>query len=303
MKTLTVIMLLLLSGLPSFAGHQVHPKIQSSSEYGDHVITHMAFEGDWKTAITLFNQDKHQVTFTLKFYNNNGVAQKVTLKNIGNVSDVSGNIPVNGSTVVETVGFTNSGTLTGWANLETSDSISGFAIFTNRKGQEATVPLESYIAQQQILAFDNASGNVMGIALVNGDTYHVSHVTMIFYDRNGLEIGRDDFFLGTDAHVSYAMPDEWKFTAGQVGTVFIATDDIFSAVSVLGLRFNPSGAFTSVMAVQIPSELERSLPTPPVQVSQSGATALCVDGTLSYSKTASGTCSHHGGVMTWINHP
>jgi hypothetical protein len=34
-----------------------------------------------------------------------------------------------------------------------------------------------------------------------------------------------------------------------------------------------------------------------------GATALCYDGTYSYSEHASGTCSHHGGVARWINHP
>ncbi len=34
-----------------------------------------------------------------------------------------------------------------------------------------------------------------------------------------------------------------------------------------------------------------------------GATAQCRDGTYSYSQSASGTCSHHGGVRTWINHP
>jgi hypothetical protein len=30
-----------------------------------------------------------------------------------------------------------------------------------------------------------------------------------------------------------------------------------------------------------------------------GASAVCADGTLSYSKTRSGTCSHHGGVHWW----
>lgn len=29
-------------------------------------------------------------------------------------------------------------------------------------------------------------------------------------------------------------------------------------------------------------------------------TALCVDGTYSYSQSRSGTCSHHGGVRTWL---
>jgi hypothetical protein len=32
----------------------------------------------------------------------------------------------------------------------------------------------------------------------------------------------------------------------------------------------------------------------------SGATALCVDGTYSFSQHRSGTCSHHGGVAKWL---
>lgn len=43
--------------------------------------------------------------------------------------------------------------------------------------------------------------------------------------------------------------------------------------------------------------------TPSTNSSYSDATALCVDGTYSYSQHASGTCSHHGGVAQWINHP
>jgi Protein of unknown function (DUF3761) len=31
-----------------------------------------------------------------------------------------------------------------------------------------------------------------------------------------------------------------------------------------------------------------------------GATALCTDGTYSFSQTRSGTCSHHGGVAQWL---
>ena len=31
-----------------------------------------------------------------------------------------------------------------------------------------------------------------------------------------------------------------------------------------------------------------------------GATAICKDGTYSYSQSRSGTCSHHGGVKTWL---
>lgn len=31
-----------------------------------------------------------------------------------------------------------------------------------------------------------------------------------------------------------------------------------------------------------------------------GATAICADGTYSYSQNRSGTCSHHGGVAQWL---
>ena len=31
-----------------------------------------------------------------------------------------------------------------------------------------------------------------------------------------------------------------------------------------------------------------------------GASARCVDGTYSFSKHHSGTCSHHGGVASWL---
>ncbi|WP_229859485.1 DUF3761 domain-containing protein [Streptomyces poonensis] len=31
-----------------------------------------------------------------------------------------------------------------------------------------------------------------------------------------------------------------------------------------------------------------------------GASALCVDGTYSYSQHHRGTCSHHGGVAQWL---
>ncbi len=31
-----------------------------------------------------------------------------------------------------------------------------------------------------------------------------------------------------------------------------------------------------------------------------GATAICVDGTYSFSQHRRGTCSHHGGVRTWL---
>lgn len=40
-------------------------------------------------------------------------------------------------------------------------------------------------------------------------------------------------------------------------------------------------------------------PTTPTPTPPPGPTAICNDGTPSYSQHRSGTCSHHGGVRQW----
>lgn len=48
--------------------------------------------------------------------------------------------------------------------------------------------------------------------------------------------------------------------------------------------------------VHQPSRTESGLPP-------SSATAKCRDGTYSFSRGPRGTCSHHGGVASWLAHP
>jgi len=48
-----------------------------------------------------------------------------------------------------------------------------------------------------------------------------------------------------------------------------------------------------------PTTTTQPPPPPPTTTPGNGATALCRDGTYSYSKTHSGTCSGHGGVAVW----
>jgi hypothetical protein len=55
----------------------------------------------------------------------------------------------------------------------------------------------------------------------------------------------------------------------------------------------PNGSYTNVDGVEVCSPY--ASPSTPT-----GATAQCVDGTYSFSLHHSGTCSHHGGVATWL---
>lgn len=49
-----------------------------------------------------------------------------------------------------------------------------------------------------------------------------------------------------------------------------------------------------------PATKAASKPTPAPSVHPPGATALCRDGTYSYSQNRRGTCSWHGGVAQWL---
>jgi cytoskeletal protein RodZ len=55
----------------------------------------------------------------------------------------------------------------------------------------------------------------------------------------------------------------------------------------------PNGTYVNVYGNTVCSPY--SAPTTPA-----GATAQCLDGTYSFSQSRSGTCSHHGGVSTWL---
>lgn len=54
--------------------------------------------------------------------------------------------------------------------------------------------------------------------------------------------------------------------------------------------------YLAVAVLCCASAATASTPPPPP-----GATALCKDGTYSYSQHHSGTCSHHGGVAEWLD--
>jgi uncharacterized protein YraI len=55
-----------------------------------------------------------------------------------------------------------------------------------------------------------------------------------------------------------------------------------------------SEGYRSALGNFVPSPKPGTAGAPP------GATALCRDGTYSFSQSRSGTCSHHGGVAKWL---
>jgi hypothetical protein len=68
------------------------------------------------------------------------------------------------------------------------------------------------------------------------------------------------------------------------------------------ITFTPTTTLTPLPTqTSIPSRT--STLSPPTFDPLQGVTAICQDGTYSYSQHRQGTCSHHGGVKEWINRP
>jgi hypothetical protein len=83
------------------------------------------------------------------------------------------------------------------------------------------------------------------------------------------------------------QPDAQTFFDAHGGSPTNNVDDLDADHDGIACESLPSGTSVQPTSPSVPSNV----------------TAVCKDGTYSYSKTASGTCSSHGGVNYWVNHP
>jgi hypothetical protein len=73
-----------------------------------------------------------------------------------------------------------------------------------------------------------------------------------------------------------------------------ATIEVTASASAPATTNLPPATATPVERAQSPASAD-----PYPAATQAGATAVCADGSWSYSAHRSGTCSHHGGVHWW----
>jgi hypothetical protein len=237
---------LLATPLLTNAAQRPRPNITVAS--GDQVFTHIADGDQWTTSFTLINIDTSPANYTLSFYDDNGNPLSLGISGLGTATDISGTLPVNGSVVYQTTGGV--GVLQGWAYLAYDHVIAGTAVFTRRlPGNavdfEAAVPLESQFQDRFVIAFDNAGGYYTGIALVNASSGRTETVSVTFRDETGAAFLLDSFVMGPNTHTAFLVDDTYPATAGVRGVVEFSTNDSAAQLAGLGLRFNPTGSFTS----------------------------------------------------------
>ena len=140
---------------------------------------------------------------------------------------------------------------TGWAQLLYNGNVAAYAVFgqsTNGAAtQEAVVPLETRTPGSFVIPFDTTGGYATGIALANVSTVGAS-ITVIIRDDNGNILQTTSIGLAALGHTSFDLVSHYGITAQRRGTLEFQTP-AGGQISVLGLRFPPGPAFSTIPAL------------------------------------------------------
>ena len=207
----------------------------------------------WKTTIVLVNLSSIAVSARVNFYGDSGnplILPLVLADGSGIASSsIDLSMQARGSAVLQTEASTSSVSL-GWAEIEASGPLNGYAIFRQRlpglPDSEATTPLETIAPSSVAFFFDNVAGFQTGIAVVNLSASETT-VTAVFRDENGLQLGSSQFSIPRSGHSSFFLNSRFPTTANRRGIVEFQNQ---SGITGVGLRFSPSLSFTSVPVIR-----------------------------------------------------
>jgi len=220
-------------------------------------LAQVASGGGWTTTITIVNTSAAASQAVLYFFDNNGNPLQLPLSFPQNssthatvASTYSATLNAGAELVIQSSGPTNLPTMVGSAYLSTTGGISAFAVFTQVQGgrqQDAVVPLEDRTPGAFVLSFDNTANYSVGVALAN-IADQPGNVGVVIRDDTGALLLTSSIGLPAQGHTSFSLPSNYLITAQRRGTVEFDTPSS-GQISVLGLRFNPTGAFSSIPVI------------------------------------------------------
>ena len=245
-----------ISGLLSFTVEEADALITGLTSAGS--ITHLASAGYWTTTITLVNTSSSAAQVRLNFFDDSGnpLALPLSFPQSSSAatllaSSLGRTVQPGAQLVIQTTGPNNQPTLAGWAQVLTDGVLGGFAVFSQTIGntsQQAEVPLDTGKSGDYFVPFDNTNGSSSAIALANVTARAVTTAVAIRND-SGSVILSDTITLPAMGHRSFSLADKYgSVTAQRRGTLEFTTPSP-GQVSVLGLSFNATGAFSTVPTI------------------------------------------------------
>ena len=221
-------------------------------------ISHIAAQENWTTTFTLVNKSPAYSYAKLNFFGDPGSPLTLPLNfpplpSSGPLLAASPerSLPPNASMIIETGGPYTPPVQIGSAQLSATGNIDGFAIFHHEvTKQEAVLPLEVRNASSYVLAFDNTSGIVLGVALQNISA-QTANIPVIIRDDTGMQISTPGtvISLAGHGHTSFVLSDPvngFPITDNKRGTIEFDTP-AGGQINALGIRFTPpNNALTTI---------------------------------------------------------
>jgi len=213
------------------------------------VIPQIADGGGWQTALVLTNTTTNPATVNLSFFQDTGAGatQNWTLSFLETSSPQDLSLPAAGTLFLHTAG-TAATTSTGWAQMQASNGVVAYAIFTlrvsGRQDQDGTSEAAAS-ATRVLVPVDNTNGFATSIGISN-PTSSSESISVGWQPTSGSSAQLSSLTLPAQGHSAFATAQQFSATAGMSGLL-----EFYSAsgnISVLALRFNPTGAFTTAPA-------------------------------------------------------
>lgn len=218
-------------------------------------MAQIAVGGGWTTTITLLNTSSVTVRTHLDFYGDDGSAlvlpftfPQTASGNPATSSSLDNTLAPQTELLIQTTESSSQAAVAGWTQLSSDGNVTGYAVFSYSSSastlQEALVPLESGNPAQFFLPFDNTNSYQTGFALANVTNQSAS-IPVTIRDDQANKIYTGTIALAAHGHTSYLLPSQYAATANIRGMVELDTPS-GGQITVMGLRFNPTGAFSTL---------------------------------------------------------
>lgn len=227
------------------------------------VIPHIADGGGWKTSIALFNGFSGEtVRVSIIFRSGDGLRAAFPINYFGTVSSLDLEMAAASSLYLETSG-TRGDVQVGWVEvtqLNGTGPVRGFAVFRQtvpgRPDFEA-VSLGARTAGSMTFPFDNTAGFATTFAVVNLAQSACGIAVITVFDEFGNSLSTEPKVVSGNVlgngHSAFVLSDKFPDLANKRG--FLTLRPFLSCASggfaAVGLRFNSSGPFTTLMPLNV----------------------------------------------------
>ena len=221
------------------------------------VFPHVTMGNGWKTSFVLFNVSDFATTYRLVFYDNDGLAKEIKMKDRDAASEYFGTLQPRASLRLETDSTDATSETQYWAALEEgSGAIAGTQTFewSGPEGRKtsATVPIsDDFTIDPIFVPFDNTNGSRTALVITNTDnltTPEAHSIVIEGWDSDGNQFFSTTRSVESGDKPAFLLADEYPELANRKGVIRLDAEDSGTGdFAILALQADDQGNITAVL--------------------------------------------------------